>query len=98
MWLYCVREALVGIPNQVIRAATTPIAGSNRCARAVSLLDNDSPSYQNRYHRHAMAAKFKAARLEAVQDVTFGDEARHMVALVGRKPAASAEGQLGQAA
>jgi len=128
--LYRVREAWVGIPNQMIRAVTTrlpvevtwklcwqvaplhalavravaairgeptPITTANRRERTVSLFDNYSPPFQYRYHPHEVEAKFKAAGLDAVKDVTFANEARHMVAFVGRKPA-EARAQLGQAA
>jgi SAM-dependent methyltransferase len=69
-----------------IRGEPTPITQANRRERTVSLFDNYSPPYQYRYHPHEVEAKFKAAGLEAVKDVTFENEARHMVAFVGRKP------------
>jgi 2-polyprenyl-3-methyl-5-hydroxy-6-metoxy-1,4-benzoquinol methylase/uncharacterized protein YbaR (Trm112 family) len=73
-----------------LRREGTPITQANRRERAVSLFDNYSPPYQYRYHPHEVEAKFKAAGLEAVKDVTFENEARHMVAFVGRKPRAAA--------
>ncbi|MBY0332540.1 MAG: methyltransferase domain-containing protein [Acetobacteraceae bacterium] len=82
-----------------LRREETPITGANRRERAVSLFDNYSPPYQYRYRPHEVEAKFKAAGLEAVRDVTFENEARHMVAFVGRKPLpAAASAALGQAA
>jgi len=69
-----------------LRGEKTPITQANRRERAVSLFDNYSPPYQYRYHPHEVEAKFKEAGLEAVKDVTFANEARHMVAFVGRKP------------
>lgn len=80
-----------------LRGEETPITSANRRERAVSLFDNYSPPYQYRYHPHEVEAKFKAAGLEAVKDVTFENEARHMVAFVGRKPARAAR-ELDQAA
>ena len=74
-----------------LRREPTPIATANRRERAVSLFDNYSPPYQYRYHPHEVEAKFRAAGLEGVKDVTFANEARHMVAFVGRKPAPAAQ-------
>jgi uncharacterized protein YbaR (Trm112 family)/2-polyprenyl-3-methyl-5-hydroxy-6-metoxy-1,4-benzoquinol methylase len=74
-----------------LRGEKTPLTTANRRERTVSLFDNYSPPYQYRYHPHEVEAKFKAAGLEAVRDVTFENEARHMVAFIGRKPAAVAE-------
>jgi uncharacterized protein YbaR (Trm112 family)/2-polyprenyl-3-methyl-5-hydroxy-6-metoxy-1,4-benzoquinol methylase len=73
-----------------LRGEKTPITAANRRERAVSLFDNYSPPFQYRYHPHEVEAKFKAAGLEAVKDVTFENEARHMVAFVGRKPVPAA--------
>lgn len=73
-----------------LRGEKTPIAAANRRERTVSLFDNYSPPYQYRYHPHEVEAKFKAAGLEAVKDVTFENEARHMVAFIGRKPVPAA--------
>ena len=81
-----------------LRREQTPITQANRRERAVSLFDNYSPPYQYRYHPHEVEAKFRAAGLEQVKDVTFENEARHMVAFVGRKPAAQAAKGFGQAA
>jgi len=69
-----------------LRGERTPITHANRRERTVSLFDNYSPPYQYRYHPHEVEAKFRAAGLEQVRDVTFENEARHMVAFVGRKP------------
>lgn len=129
--LYRVREPWIGIPNAVIRSATsrlpvevtwklcwhlvplhtaavrlvarlrgeeTPITQANRRERAVSLFDNYSPRYQYRYHPQEVEAKFRAAGLEQVRDVTFANEARHMVAFVGRKPGSVTTQSLGRAA
>jgi 2-polyprenyl-3-methyl-5-hydroxy-6-metoxy-1,4-benzoquinol methylase/uncharacterized protein YbaR (Trm112 family) len=76
-----------------LRGEATPIATANRREQTVSLFDNYSPPFQYRYHPHEVEAKFKAKGLEQVKDVTFENEARHMVAFVGRKPAAAAMGQ-----
>lgn len=81
-----------------LRGEKTPITEANRRERAVSLFDNYSPPYQYRYHPHEVEAKFKAAGLEQVKDVTFENEARHMVAFVGRKPSAVAAEAFGRAA
>ncbi|MEO3471553.1 methyltransferase domain-containing protein [Roseomonas sp. CAU 1739] len=69
-----------------MRGEATPITQANRRERTVSLFDNFSPRYQYRYDPGEVEAKFRAAGLEAVKDVTFDNEARHMVAFVGRKP------------
>jgi SAM-dependent methyltransferase len=81
-----------------LRGEETPIVRANRRERAVSLFDNYSPRYQYRYRPEEVREKFLAAGLEAVKDVTFENEARHMVAFVGRKPARpeSAGGQFGR--
>jgi SAM-dependent methyltransferase/uncharacterized protein YbaR (Trm112 family) len=102
-WKLC--WALVPLHTQAVRAVAwmrgeaTPITQASRRERAVSLFDNYSPRYQYRYHPHEVEARFRAAGLEQVKDVTFDNEARHMVAFVGRKPpAGSAAAPLGQAA
>ena len=82
-----------------LRGEQTPITAANRRERTVSLFDNYSPPYQYRYHPHEVEAQFKAAGLGDVKDVTFENEARHMVAFVGRKPAGGDSAALmGQAA
>lgn len=73
----------------MLRGEATPITQASRRERTVSLFDNYSPPYQYRYHPHEVEAKFRAAGLEKIKDVTFENEARHMVAFVGRKPAAA---------
>jgi SAM-dependent methyltransferase len=73
-----------------LRGEATPITTANRRERTVSLFDNYSPPYQYRYHPHEVRAKFEGAGLTEVKDVTFENEARHMVAFVGRKPGAVA--------
>ena len=69
-----------------MRGEATPITQANRRERTVSLFDNFSPRYQYRYDPAEVEAKFRAAGLEDIKDVTFDNEARHMVAFVGRKP------------
>jgi hypothetical protein len=102
-WKLC--WALVPLHTQAVRAVAwlrgeaTPLVQASRRERAVSLFDNYSPRYQYRYHPHEVEAKFRAAGLEQVKDVTFANEARHMVAFVGRKPGGeAADARLGQAA
>ncbi len=73
-----------------LRGEVTPITQANRRERTVSLFDNYSPRYQYRYRPEEVRAQFETAGLEAVKDVTFENEARHMVAFVGRKPKAAA--------
>jgi 2-polyprenyl-3-methyl-5-hydroxy-6-metoxy-1,4-benzoquinol methylase/uncharacterized protein YbaR (Trm112 family) len=72
-----------------LRGEPTPIATANRREQTVSLFDNYSPPFQYRYHPWQVEQKFKAKGLEQVKDVTFENEARHMVAFVGRKPGAA---------
>jgi SAM-dependent methyltransferase/uncharacterized protein YbaR (Trm112 family) len=72
-----------------LRGEETPITKANRRERAVSLFDHLSPRYQYRYRPHEVRERFEAAGLESVKEVTLANEARHMVAFVGRRPVVS---------
>jgi 2-polyprenyl-3-methyl-5-hydroxy-6-metoxy-1,4-benzoquinol methylase/uncharacterized protein YbaR (Trm112 family) len=117
--LYRRREAWVGVPNALLRRATSrlptrllyrlcwaavplhtalvivvarlrgedsPIASASRGERALSLFDNFSPRYQYRYHPEEVRHMFEAAGLTDIRDTTLANEARHMVAFIGRMP------------
>lgn len=73
-----------------LRGERTPITLANRRERTVSLFDNYSPRYQYRYRPEEVRERFLAAGLVDVRDVTFQNEARHMVAFLGRKPGSAA--------
>lgn len=75
-----------------LRGEPTLITQANRRERCISLFDNYSPPYQYRYTPEKVRAKFIGAGLEQVKDVTFENEARHMVAFVGRKATTESAG------
>ncbi len=62
------------------------IGSTSRGERALSLFDNYSPRYQYRYTPEQVRRMFESAGLVDIQDTTLENEARHMVAFVGRKP------------
>lgn len=69
------------------RGERSPISTASRRERALSLFDNYSPRYQHRYTPEQVRHMFESGRLDNVRDVTLANEARHMVAFVGHKPA-----------
>jgi SAM-dependent methyltransferase len=73
-----------------LRGENSPIASASRGERALSLFDNFSPRYQYRYTPEQMRQMFEAAGLIEIQDTTLANEARHMVAFVGRRPSEGA--------
>ncbi|HEY0833311.1 MAG TPA: methyltransferase domain-containing protein [Azospirillum sp.] len=70
-----------------LRGEETAIHEASRGERALSLFDNYSPRYQYRYHPAEVRRMFEAEGLAEVKDVTLANEARHMVAFVGTRPA-----------
>jgi 2-polyprenyl-3-methyl-5-hydroxy-6-metoxy-1,4-benzoquinol methylase/uncharacterized protein YbaR (Trm112 family) len=68
-----------------LRGESSPIADTSRREQAISLFDNYSPRYQYRYTPAQMEKLFTERGLKNVRDVTFENEARHMVAFVGDK-------------
>ncbi len=66
-----------------LRGESSPIRDTTRREQAVSLFDNYSPRYQFRYTPDEVRALFEERGLSNVQDVTFENEARHMVAFLG---------------
>jgi 2-polyprenyl-3-methyl-5-hydroxy-6-metoxy-1,4-benzoquinol methylase len=68
-----------------LRREPSPIARASRRERALSLFDNYSPRYQYRYTPDEIRLMFESAGLRDIRDVTLANEARHMVAFVGRK-------------
>jgi 2-polyprenyl-3-methyl-5-hydroxy-6-metoxy-1,4-benzoquinol methylase/uncharacterized protein YbaR (Trm112 family) len=67
------------------RGEISPIREASRRERAISLFDHLSPRYQYRYTPEQVRRRFVDAGLQSVTDVTFPNEARHMVAFVGVK-------------
>lgn len=68
-----------------LRGEASPIEDTSRREQAISLFDNYSPRYQYRYTASQMQQMFLDRNLQRVRDVTFDNEARHMVAFVGDK-------------
>lgn len=68
-----------------LRGEQSPIADATRREQAISLFDNYSPRYQYRYTPEQVRSMFEGHGLTNVRDVTFDNEARHMVAFVGDK-------------
>lgn len=62
--------------------------------RAVQMFDNYSPRYQHRHTVPEIAALFRDAGYEEVRDVTLANEARHMLALLGRRRTEPAAAEL----
>ena len=77
-----------GAARGAIPRGSSPIREANRRERAVFLFDHLSPRYQYRYTAEQVKDRFTAAGLRDVKDVTFENEARHMVAFLGVKPTA----------
>jgi hypothetical protein len=73
-----------------LRGEHSPIGSANHGERALSLFDHFSPRYQYRYRPEEMRQMFEAEGLVEVQETTLANEARHMVAFVGRKPTSAA--------
>lgn len=67
-----------------LRGEHSPIAQASRRERTLSLFDNYSPRYQYRYTPDQVRSMFESAGLLDIRDVTLANEARHMVAFVGR--------------
>lgn len=91
LWTLCVgavpvHTALVHVVA-AMRGERPMLADSTRRERAVSLFDNYSPRYQFRYHPREIRRFFEDAGMEAIEDTTFENEMRHMVAFVGVKQA-----------
>jgi SAM-dependent methyltransferase len=91
LWTLCmgavpVHTALVHVVAKM-RGERPMLADSTRRERAVSLFDNYSPRYQFRYHPQEIRRFFEDAGMEAIEDTTFENEMRHMVAFVGVKRA-----------
>jgi 2-polyprenyl-3-methyl-5-hydroxy-6-metoxy-1,4-benzoquinol methylase/uncharacterized protein YbaR (Trm112 family) len=59
--------------------------------RAVQMFDNYSPRYQYRHTVPEIVELFKSEGYEDVRDVTLPNEARHMLAVLGRRKAAVGE-------
>jgi len=76
---------LVGIVAR-LRGERSPLPAFSRRERAISMFDHFSPKYQYRYTPEQVRAMFEGAGLLSVRDVTFENEARHMVAFLGEKP------------
>jgi SAM-dependent methyltransferase/uncharacterized protein YbaR (Trm112 family) len=68
-----------------LRGEKSLIAHTSRREQAISLFDNYSPRYQYRYTPDQVRSMFEEAGLSNVRDVTFDNEARHMVAFLGEK-------------
>jgi ubiquinone/menaquinone biosynthesis C-methylase UbiE/uncharacterized protein YbaR (Trm112 family) len=71
------------------RGETTPLPRFSRRERAISMFDHFSPKYQYRYTPDQVRAMFARAGINDSKDVTLDNEARHMVAFVGNKAAAT---------
>jgi len=61
--------------------------------RAVQMFDNYSPRYQYRHTVPEIVQLFESAGYEDVQDVTLPNEARHMLAVLGRRKAEAGEAE-----
>lgn len=95
LWPMCVAAVPVhtGLVHIVaaVRGERPMLSKATTRERAVSLFDNYSPRYQFRYHAHEIRQFFEDAGMDAIEDTTLDNEARHMVAFVGVKHGASAE-------
>jgi SAM-dependent methyltransferase/uncharacterized protein YbaR (Trm112 family) len=76
-----------------LRGESSPIGSASVGERALSLFDNFSPRYQYRYRPEQVRKMFEAAGLIEIQDTTLANEARHMVAFVGRSPSGYKQGK-----
>ena len=63
--------------------------------RAVQMFDNYSPPYQYRHTVPEIVDLFRSEGFVGMKDVTLDNEARHMLAVLGQRPAAG--GQTGEA-
>ena len=93
--LYRLCYAMVPVHTALVRVVAaargeqTPIARFSRRERAISMFDHFSPKYQYRYTPEQVRSMFERGGLTGVKDVTLDNEARHMVAFVGNKAAAT---------
>lgn len=68
-----------------LRREKSPIRHASRRERAVSMFDHFSPRYQFRYRPEELKKTLESNGLRNVRDVTFDNEARHMIAFLGDK-------------
>lgn len=93
LWPMCV--AAVPVHTALVHVVATfrgerpMLSKATTRERAVSLFDNYSPRYQFRYHADEIRRFFEVAGMDAIEDTTLENEARHMVAFVGLKRAST---------
>jgi SAM-dependent methyltransferase len=73
----------------LLRGEPSPPRATAR-ERAVQMFDNYSPRYQFRHTVPEIMALFREQGFVHLQDVTLDNEERHMLAILGRKPAVEA--------
>ena len=79
-----------------LRGESAPPRATAR-ERAVQMFDNYSPKYQYRHTVPEIMDLFRSEGFEDLKDVTLDNEARHMLAVLGRKALAPAAGTAPQA-
>jgi SAM-dependent methyltransferase len=73
-----------------LRGEPAPPRATSR-ERAVQMFDNYSPRYQYRHTVPEIVELFRSEGYVDIADVTLDNEARHMLAVLGRRPAEAAE-------
>jgi len=74
----------------LLRGEPAPPRATTR-ERAVQMFDNYSPPFQYRHTVPEILDLFRSEGYEGLRDVTLDNEARHMLAVLGRKKAAGGE-------
>lgn len=93
-----VHSALSRLMHWARREPAPPQATARE--RAVQMFDNYSPKYQYRHTVPEIVELFRSEGFENMRDVTLDNEARHMLAVLGRKsitPSATAQENAAQA-
>ncbi|HWM92311.1 MAG TPA: methyltransferase domain-containing protein [Thermoanaerobaculia bacterium] len=91
-----VHSALSRLVHRLRGEAAPPRATARE--RAVQMFDNYSPRYQYRHTVPEIMDLFRSEGFEDLKDVTLDNEARHMLAVLGRKALTPAAGTAPQAA
>jgi 2-polyprenyl-3-methyl-5-hydroxy-6-metoxy-1,4-benzoquinol methylase/uncharacterized protein YbaR (Trm112 family) len=91
-----VHSALSRLMHRLRGEAAPPQATARE--RAVQMFDNYSPKYQYRHTVPEIMDLFRSEGFEDLKDVTLDNEARHMLAVLGRKALAPAAETAPQAA
>ena len=90
-WLLAPVHGLLSRLMHALRGETYP--GGTRRERALQMFDNYSPRYQHRHTVPEILDLFRSAGFLGARDVTFADEQRHMLAVLGDLDAAPEGGR-----